>query len=346
MFETAQQPMLLVKQKGTAFPNAAASLLFGMTGAAEVPLSDLFPPGQPDGHNSERTMAWRGRSALRGWPQSFLWRFRRLDGVLFDCDASLARAEWDGPGTLSITMNLRGAPWVRKAGPTGNLSQRARSREAVARLAGGVAHDFNNLLTAIIGHAQLLGAQPHDKEERDSIDQIEIAAQRAALITHKLLAYSGREPRSERCVKLNELVRGMQGRLQELLDGASMTMRLAPSPGTVTADPSQLEQAVTEVVLNARHAVTRGGSVIIETYSFLAPPGTWAVLAVTDSGPGMEPAACARAFEPYFSAREKGVGAGLGLPSVDGVVRQSGGHVQASSRPGRGTTVTIYLPLA
>jgi len=345
MFETAQQPMLLLRRQGTVILNAAASRLFGMA-AAEVPLSALIPPRQPDGHDSERTAAWRARSALRGWPQAFVWRFRRCDGVLFDCDVSLARAEWDGPEALSMVMNLRGASWARKAGHPGGLPQRARAAEAVARLAGGVAHDFNNLLTAIIGNAQLLMARPHDAEEQDSICQIETAAERAAGITHKLLAYSGREPRVERRVELNGLVVGMHDRLQQLLEGASLTMTLSPCLGAVTVDPSQLEQAVTDIVLNARQAVARAGSIAIETYGFLAPPGTWAVLSVTDNGPGMEPAACARAFEPYFSTRETRVGAGLGLSAVEGVIRQSGGHVQASSRPGRGTTVTIYLPLA
>jgi signal transduction histidine kinase len=347
MFESAQQAMLLVKPRGTAVLNAQAARLFAVTAAAaDVPLSELFPSCQPGGHDSARIMSWRARSALQGWPQVFPWRFRRLDGALFDCDVCLTRAEWDAPGTLSMVLNLRGWPWDREAGHQGGAAGRAQAHEAVVRLAAGVAQDFNNLLTAIIGHAQLLGMKPHDAEEQDSLRQIETAAERAAHVTRKLLAYSGREPRAESRVDLNQLVLGMRDRLQALLGGITITMRLSPCLGAVSADPSQLEQVVTAVALNAQQAMTGGGSMDIETYLFLAPPGTWAVLSVSDSGPGMEPAACARAFEPYFTTRECGVGMGLGLAAVDGIIRQSGGHVEASSRPGRGTTVTIYLPLA
>jgi signal transduction histidine kinase len=347
MFESALQPILLVSPQGMVSPNPRAAALFGLPpGSATVAFSELVPPRQLDGHDSGRTMAWRARAAGQGWPQVFEWRFRRLDGALFDSRVSLALAEWGGPQTLSVTLNPPRAPWDGEAARLADLAQRSRAREAVARLAGGVAHDFNNLLMTIVGNVQLLLARSHEAEEQDALCQIEEAAERAAHIARRLLAYSGREPRVEKNLDLNELVLGMYDRLQGLMEGTKITMQLSPRLGMVTADPSQLEQAIMAVALNARQAMPSGGTLDVATCTLLAAPQVWTALSISDTGPGMEPALMARAFEPYFSTRECRVGVGLGLAVVDGIIRQSGGHVEARSRPGRGTTVTIYLPRA
>jgi two-component system, chemotaxis family, CheB/CheR fusion protein len=343
MFESASQPILLVSLDGSVRPNARAASLFAMTpGAGAGELSELFPPRQPDGHDSAR-MAWRARAARSGWPQVFKARFRRLDGVLFDSHVSLALAEWDGPQTLSATVSPC-APWDGEDARLVELAQRSRTREAVARLAGGVAHDFNNLLTIIIGHAQLLGMRKRDAEDREALAEIERAALRAAHIARRLLAYSGREAGAQRRLDLNEVVLGVHDRLQALMEGTRITMRLSPCLGMVTADPLRMEQAIMAVALNAKQAMPRGGTLALETCTLLAATRTWTALSISDAGPGMRPEVCARAFEPYFSTRESGVGMGLGLAVVDGIMRQSGGHVEARSRPGRGTTVTLYLP--
>ena len=358
MFEAARQPILLVGPKHTVSLNTKAAALFGAAGGAQggLPLTDLIPDRQPDGHESRRLMAWRARAACEGWPQEFEWRFRRLDGAFFDSRVDMARADWESPQALELIVSSPRGPW--EASRLEELAQRSHTQEAVARLAGGVAHDFNNLLTSIIGHAQLLEARQLAMEERDELHQIESAAERAAQIVLKLLAFSMQQPMAVRRVDLNDLIAGMLDQLKDLLGrGISITTRLSPNLGTVTVDPSQLEEALLAIAFNARQAMPSGGSLDIETCNLVAEPfafpglpetpaGTWTVLSIRDNGSGMDEAALSRLFEPYFTSRPCAIGVGLGLAAVYGLVRQNGGHVEARSRPGRGTTVTIYLQRA
>ncbi|HSE28947.1 MAG TPA: ATP-binding protein [Gemmatimonadales bacterium] len=233
----------------------------------------------------------------------------------------------------------------------------SQKMEGIGRLAGGIAHDFNNLLTAILGYTALIrmGLRPGDAVA-DDVAEVEKAARRAADLTRQLLAFARKQVVTPRVVSLNELV----GNLQRLLDRligphVMLETELAPDLWAVRADAGQLEQVVTNLVVNARDALPRGGTIRLVTrnvtlradtgaaYTDL-PAGDYVRLDVADTGEGMDEATLARVFEPFFTTKEKGKGTGLGLATAYGIVRQAGGSISVSSRPGEGSTFTVLLP--
>ena len=235
----------------------------------------------------------------------------------------------------------------------------ARKMEAIGLLAGGVAHDFNNLLTVIRGRSELLRNRmsPGDPLRRH-VDLIEETSDRATGLTRQLLAFSRRQPFHARLVDLNVIVREMEPMLARLI-GEDVTLRTAleARPGSVRADPSQLEQVVLNLAVNARDAMPRGGSLTLSTrtvdvdQAFVsrhpgARAGRYAVLDVTDTGAGMDVTTSSRIFEPFFTTKDVGKGTGLGLATVYGIVKQSDGNIWVQSEPGRGTTFEVYLPVA
>jgi PAS domain S-box-containing protein len=238
------------------------------------------------------------------------------------------------------------------------LSQ-AQKLEAVGRLAGGVAHDFNNMLTVILGSCTLvLDALDHDHALHYDIEQIQAAAQRAAVLTRQLLAFSYRQVLQPMILDLNEVVTST-GQLLHHLIGANVELvtRLAPGLGPIEADPGQIDQVIVNLVVNARDAMPKGGTLTIETanvcldeafvreHADLAA-GPYVMLAISDTGQGMDAAIRARIFEPFFTTKAPGKGTGLGLATVHEIIRQNAGHIQVESEPGYGTSFKVYLPQA
>ena len=237
--------------------------------------------------------------------------------------------------------------------------RQAQKMEALGRLAGGVAHDFNNLLTVIKGHSELLidRMKPTDAFH-GSTQQIMKTADRAASLTRQLLAFSRMQLLQPKVLDLNTLVADMSKLLRRLIrEDIEFGFRLGDSLGRVKADPGQIEQVLLNLTVNASDAMRRGGKLTIETQNLTADegyartrqplrPGQYVMLAVTDTGHGMDAATKSRIFEPFFTTKEPGKGTGLGLATVYGVVRQSGGFIWLETSPGNGARFEIYLPRA
>jgi CheY-like chemotaxis protein len=232
---------------------------------------------------------------------------------------------------------------------------------AVGQLAGGVAHDFNNLLTVITSYSGLLLAQLEQGDPmRGDVEQIGGAAKRAATVTRQLLAFSRQQMVRPQLLTLNEIVTGLESLLRRLVrENIEIVTSLDPELGLVEADPGQMEQVIANLVVNARDAMPEGGTLMIQTANAVfdgayisrhrgvtMTPGQYALLVVSDTGTGMTPEVQARVFEPFYTTKAPGEGTGLGLATVYGIVKQSGGFVWLYGEPGRGTTFKVYLPFA
>ena len=235
----------------------------------------------------------------------------------------------------------------------------AQKMEAVGRLAGGVAHDFNNLLVGILGYSELLKKKLADQGSLLRMaNEINFAAMRARDLTSRLLALSRRQLLQPAVLDLNALVRQCERLLRPIIgEDVRVVLRLDPKIGSVKADPAQLEQVILNLALNARDAMPRGGTLSLETGNIHVDaalarqhpgliPGAYVRLQVADTGHGIAPEVMPRIFEPFFTTKELGKGSGLGLSTVYGVVKQSGGCVTVSSEPGNGAAFRIYLPRA
>jgi PAS domain S-box-containing protein len=239
---------------------------------------------------------------------------------------------------------------------TSDQLRQSQKMEAIGLLAGGIAHDFNNLLNVIIGYTAIMESDAGAGSRlREKATQARIAAEKAASLTRQLLAFSRKQVLQPEVLALNDILTSM-GKMLPSLIGEDIELLIVPeaSVGCVKADRGQIEQVILNVVVNARDAMPLGGKLTLETSNteFTSghsrgggiEPGQYVLLAVTDTGKGMDAATQAHIFEPFFTTKAAGKGTGLGLSTVYGIVQQSGGHIRVHSRPGQGTTLNIYLP--
>ncbi len=255
---------------------------------------------------------------------------------------------------------------VRMVGGMTDLTERknleaqllhSQKMEAIGRLAGGIAHDFNNLLTVINGYCELLLEESRDAG-RKHVEQIALAAERAAALTSQLLAFSRRQVVQFKVVDLNAVLENARNLLIRLIgEPIELVMILDPALGRVKADPGQIEQVVMNLTVNARDAMPQGGTLRIRTANvtldrpdvharFTVPAGSYVMLEVSDTGIGMDEDTQAHIFEPFFTTKAQGEGTGLGLSTAYGIVKQGNGYILVDSQPGRGATFTILLPRA
>ena len=235
--------------------------------------------------------------------------------------------------------------------------RQSHKMEAVGRLAGGIAHDFNNLLGVISGYGELMSKDmpPADRQWR-RLEQIRLAADRATALTRQLLAFSRKQILQPRVLDLDVVIANLEPMLRRLIgEDVQLVTELGGGASTVFADPGQMEQVIMNLAVNSRDAMPKGGRLVLETAAAAldggesrrepaAPPGRYVLLSVSDTGIGMDADTRAHAFEPFFTTKPIGQGTGLGLSTVYGIVRQSGGYVSVESEPGKGTTFRIYMP--
>ncbi len=291
--------------------------------------------------------------SVKGLPFQAEFRIRRKDGreVWLSDTAVIVQGSDSHPVMEGIMVDIT----ERKALET--QLQQSRKMEAVGRLAGGIAHDFNNLLTIISGYTELALSRPHlPYEVRGDIERIENASGRAAGLVRQLLAFSRKQVLQPKILDLNKIVLNLDTLLRRLMDERiEMVTRVREDIGKVKADPAQIEQVIMNLVVNARDAMPEGGRLVVETcdteldanYALdhvTVKPGRYVMLAVSDTGVGMDKHTVAHIFEPFFTTKESGRGTGLGLSTVYGIVKQSGGYIWVYSEPGKGSTFKVYLP--
>jgi PAS domain S-box-containing protein len=348
MFQSAPTAILMLGIDGRiAAVNSSAEALLGY---AESELLGKMTPGLRHPDETEEIGRQVGE-LVRGERDSFRReaRYVRKDGEVVDTQLAVALVrDADGKPDYLIAM----AEDVTEQRRLEEQLRQSQKLEAVGRLAGGVAHDFNNMLTAIGGYTALaLEHAPAGSELRGDLDEIRKATDRAARLTRQLLAFSRKQVLVPELLNLNGVVVELESMLRPLIgEDVELTTQLDPALGPIEADPGQLHQVVMNLVVNARDAMPEGGSISIETTNAVVEdnddgmePGRYVTLTVRDTGEGIDEDTLGQIFEPFFTTKEAGKGTGLGLATVYGIVKQSGGYVAVESEVGSGSAFTIYL---
>ena len=350
LFETNPEPMFVYDFETLRIlaVNGAAVARYGHTESEflQLTLRDICPPeeqGRLDEELARRPDDGAVRAGVRHWTKQ---------GQRFDVDLVARPLEFaNRHARLVLARDVSAQRQLEE-----QLRQ-SQKMEAVGQLAGGIAHDFNNLLTAILGSTQLLlHNTPVGDARREDAEEIRHAGLRAAELTRQLLAFSRRQVLAPKVLDVNAVVANMDRMLRRLLgEDIELATSLDPDAGAVNADPGQLEQVLLNLAVNARDAMPGGGRLSIGTTRVTLheehverrhrmPAGDYVCLAVADTGVGMDETTQAHLFEPFFTTKEVGKGTGLGLATVYGIVKQSGGYIWVYSEAGHGTTVKIYLP--
>jgi PAS domain S-box-containing protein len=334
------------------FVNKALERWLGRTGAELIgkTTSEVFPPDYAAAHDAFDREVIEAKVPLQ---REFLAPFSTGNrSVLFlKFPIFGANGEIEGVGSIGTDITDQKQAEAQLA--------HAQRMEAVGQLTGGIAHDFNNLLTVIIGNSELLAGELKNNERLHPLAQVALdAAERSASLTQRLLAFGRRQMLAPQPTDANLLLQDMEDLIERAAgENSRIEYRHAADLWPALVDPGQLETAILNLVVNSRDAMPLGGRIVIETenvelddsYTQLNPdakPGEYVVIAVSDTGTGMPPEVIARVFEPFFTTKEIGKGTGLGLPTIYGFIKQSGGHVSIYSEVGHGTVVRLYIPRA
>jgi PAS domain S-box-containing protein len=351
LFEAASDAIFVMKGAFFFDCNSKTLEMFACTREQIINASParFSPPLQADGRSSSDKAQEKIQAAYAGQPQFFEWTHLRADDTPFLAEVSLTR--------IDLAADVFLLAMVRDISERKKLEEQllqAQKMEAIGILAGGVAHDFNNILSTIVGYGSLLQMklQPGDPQ-KEYVERILAASERAANLTGSLLTFSRKQEAELLPIDLNDAIYGFHKVLARLIgEDIDFNLELDSRSLVADADIRQVEQVLMNLVNNSRDAMPRGGqltiataSVILETDSRGIPCGSYAAIAVTDTGMGMDQEIQGHIFEPFFTTKEVGKGTGLGLAIAYGIVKKHSGFITVDSVPGKGTTVTVYLPL-
>ncbi len=354
IIETVPECIMLLSRDGTIIDiNQAGLAMIEADSGGQTVGKSLFPMIVPDHQSSFRSLL----------DEAFLGNAGHMEFELIGMKGSRRWIEIrsaplrDGPGAITLMLGV--CREITEQKKLGAHLRHVQKMEAIGTLSGGIAHDFNNILTAIIGYSNILKLKlKQDDPARPYVDQILASSERATGLTQSLLAFSRRTVTNLKPVNLNETVQRAEKLLHRLIgENIELKTDLVDGATTVVADSGQIEQILMNLATNARDAMPDGGTItlstgvteigndFIRTHGY-GKPGAYVVVAATDTGTGMDDTILERIFEPFFTTKEVGRGTGLGLSIVYGIVKKHNGYINCSSRPGHGTTFTIYFPLA